>query len=105
MQREFQQAVRAAPVRPLATIDLLADLDPDATIGWRDSLRGRIEDDDHSVRIVLPHKTISLPAEASAAVHTLRESDQPAGALPGLDVGSSLVVSRRLLREGVLVAR
>ncbi|GAA1998936.1 cupin domain-containing protein [Microbacterium pumilum] len=105
MQREFQQAVRPAPVRPLATVDLLADLDAAATLGWRDSLRGRIEDDDLGVRIVLPHKTIGLPAEASGAVHALRERDQPAGALPGLDPGSSLVVSRRLLREGVLVAR
>ena len=50
-----------------------------------------------------PAKTITLPAEASAAVHALREHDQLAGALPGLDPDSSLVVSRRLLREGVLV--
>jgi ribosomal protein L16 Arg81 hydroxylase len=105
LQREFDDAVRPAPVRPLATIELVANLNPAVTLGWRDALRGRIEEDERTVRIVLPHKTIALPAEASAAVHSVREHDQLAGALPGLDPESSLVVSRRLLREGVLVAR
>ena len=105
LQRAFDDAVRPAPVRPLATIGLVANLDPAVTLGWRDALRGRIEEDERTVRIVLPHKTIALPAEASAAVHSVREHDQLAGALPGLDPESSLVVSRRLLREGVLVPR
>ena len=105
LQREFHDAVRPAPVRPLATVDLLANLEPTMTLGWRDALRARIEDDERTVRIVLPHKTIALPAEASPAVHSLRERDQLAGYLPGLDPVSSLVVSRRLLREGVLVPR
>ncbi len=105
LQRAFQDAVRPAPVPPLATVDLMASLDAATTLGWRTALRGRIEDEDRTVRIVLPRKTISLPAEASAAVHALRAQDHPAGALPGLDQQSSLVVSRRLLREGVLVPR
>jgi len=105
LQRAFHEAVRPEPVRPLATIDLLAGLDPAASLRWRDTLHSRIEDDERTVRIVLPHKSISLPAEASSAVHALRERDQLAGALPGLDPDSSLVVSRRLLREGVLVPR
>jgi hypothetical protein len=57
------------------------------------------------VRIVLPGKTIALPAEASAAVHGLHTAGHPAGALPGLDSESSLVISRRLLREAVIVPR
>ncbi len=105
LQREFHDAVRPAPVRPLATVDLLANLEPTMTLGWRDALRARIEDDERAVRIVLSRKTIALPAEASTAVHSLRERDQLAGYLPGLDPVSSLVVSRRLLREGVLVPR
>ena len=103
--RGFEAAVRPAPVRPLATIDLIADVAPSVVVGWRDSLRARIEDDDRSVHIVLPRKTITLPAEASSAVHALRERDHSAGSLPGLDPQSSLVVARRLLREGVLVPR
>ena len=105
LQRVFQDAVRPAPVPPLATVDLMASLDAAATLGWRTALSGRIEDDEKTVRILLPRKTITLPAEASAAVHALRTQDQPAGALPGLDPQSSLVVARRLLREGVLVPR
>jgi len=105
MQGAFQGAVRPAPVRPLATVDLSTDLDPTVILRWRDALRGRIEDDDREVRIVLPGKTIALPAEASAAVHGLRTAGHPAGALPGLDSESSLVISRRLLREAVIVPR
>jgi ribosomal protein L16 Arg81 hydroxylase len=105
LHRTFLEAVRPEPVRPLATIDQLASLDAATRLGWRVALRARIEDDVRTVCIVLPHKSIALPAEASTAVHALRERDQFAGALPGLDPDSSLVVSRRLLREGVLVPR
>ena len=105
LQAAFARATRAAPVRPIATADLLADLDPGTRVGWREGLRGRVEDDERSVRIVLTAKTITLPAEASAAVHALRDHDHRAGSLPGLDAESSLVISRRLLREGVLVPR
>jgi hypothetical protein len=83
----------------------MSDLAPTVTIGWREGLRARIEDDERTVRIVLAGKTIALPAEASAAVHGLREHSAAAGALPGLDADSSLVVARRLLREGVAVPR
>jgi hypothetical protein len=105
MRRSFEDAVRPAPVRPLATIDAMAGLQPGDAVGWRSALRAQIEDDERAVRIVLRRKTVALPAEASAAVHALRERDHAAGALPGLDTESSLVVSRRLLREGVLVPR
>lgn len=105
LQAAFARATRPAPVRPIATAALLAGLDPATAVGWRDGLRARIEDDDRSVRIVLTGKTIALPAEASAAVHALRAHDHRAGALTGLDAESSLVISRRLMREGVLVPR
>lgn len=105
LQRSFEGATRPAPVRPLATADLLADLAPDTLVGWRPGLPAHVRDDDRGVSIALRARTITLPAEASAAVHALTVSDLPAGALPGLDEASAVVVSRRLLREGVLVAR
>lgn len=105
LRRSFEDALRPAPVRPLATVEAISALQPGRAVGWRDALRARIDDDRGAVRIVMRHKTIALPAEASAAVHALRENDFPAGALPGLDAESSLVVTRRLLREGVLVIR
>ena len=57
------------------------------------------------IRILLRTTTVTLPAEAAPAIRALRAAPQSAGALPGLDAGSSLVVSRRLLREGVVVLR
>ncbi|MFE1664497.1 cupin domain-containing protein [Microbacterium sp. P02] len=105
LEGDLRRATRPAPVRPLATVDLMARLDPETVVGWRGELSARIEDDERTVRIVMARKTVALPAEASVAVHTLTTSDHPAGRLPGLDPESSLVISRRLLREGVLVPR
>jgi hypothetical protein len=105
LRRSFEDAVRPAPVRPLATVDAITGLRAGDAVGWRSALRARVEDDERNVRIVMRRKTVALPAEAAAAVHSLRERDHAAGALPGLDAESSLVVSRRLLREGVLVPR
>ena len=105
MQESFADAARPGPVRPLATLDVMEDLSESSAIGWRDSLRAQVRDEDETVRIDLGTKVVSLPAEASAAVHALRTGDQQAGSLPGLDRESSLVVARRLLREGIVVPR
>jgi hypothetical protein len=105
LRRAFEDGVRPAPVRPLATIEALTALQSDHVVGWRAGLRARIEDDERVVRIVMRRTTVTLPAEASTAVHSLRAGDHAAGALPGLDPDSSLVVARRLLRDGVLVPR
>lgn len=105
VHRAFAAATRPAPVRPLATVDLIAHLDPATRIGWREGLDARIEHSESTVRIVLARKTIALPLEAAAAVRALRVGAQDAGGLPGLDESSSLVVARRLLREGVVVPR
>lgn len=108
LRQDFEQAVRPAAVRPLATVDLLDRIDPSTALGWREALRVRIVDTADAVQIELMRTTITLPAEASAAVHALHDAGPagvPAGSLPGLDPASSLVVARRLLREGVIVAR
>ncbi|WP_314506816.1 JmjC domain-containing protein [uncultured Microbacterium sp.] len=99
----FSRAVRPPPVRPLATVQLTSEIAPDMTFRWRSGLRARIEDDGPRVRIVLEDKAVSLPVEASEAVHALRSGTLAAGALPGLDADSALVVVRRLLREGIVV--
>ena len=105
LQQAFTRAVRPAPVRPLATVELMAGLAASVVIGWRSGLRARIEDEATNVRIVLPGKTVTLPAEASAAIRALHAGEVAAGSLPGLDADSSLVVARRLLREGIVVPR
>ena len=102
MAQGLTSATRPAPVRPLATVELLADLPPTTVVGWRPA---RLRDGEGDIAIVLSDRTITLPAEARTAIHALVTSDHPAGQLPGLDPESSLVVARRLLREAVLVAR
>ena len=97
-------SARAEPVSPLATIESLAGLSAEAVVSWRAGLGTRI-DVANDVRIV-GAKTIPLPIEAAEAVRALALGDEfTAGALPGLDPDSSIVVTRRLLREGVLVLR
>jgi len=50
-------------------------------------------------------KTVSLPVEAEQAVRRLATGDPvTAGELPGLDTESAVVVVRRLVREGFVVA-
>jgi len=57
------------------------------------------------VRIVARTKTVSLPVEAEQAVRRLATGDPvTAGELPGLDAESAVVVVRRLVREGFVVA-
>lgn len=103
LQRAHAEATRPEPVRPLATIDAMAELTADVLLSWRDALAERIEEDEREIRIVTRTSTVTLPAEAAPAVRALRAASQGAGALPGLDAESSLVVSRRLLREGIVV--
>jgi len=98
----------AEPIAPLATTAAAAALHEATTVSLRRGLAPRVRPDrDHAaVELLLPGKTVTLPAEAADALsqiltgHTLQ-----AGDLAGLDPASSLVVARRLVREGVLVVR
>ncbi|MEO6827959.1 MAG: cupin domain-containing protein [Microbacteriaceae bacterium] len=95
---------RAAPIRPLATIDALDRLAADTTIAWRPGLGARIVTEGSLVRIELASKTVALPIEATDSLTALHSGvPEKAGRLPGLDAVSSLVVTRRLLREAILV--
>lgn len=105
LHRAHADATRPEPVRPLATLDAMGQLTGDVLLTWRDALAERIEEDEQEIRILLRTTTVTLPAEAAPAIRALRAAPQSAGALPGLDTESSLVVSRRLLREGVVVLR
>ncbi len=99
-----QRSTRPAPVRPLATVNALQILDLDSAVRWRPGLVGVVGDATGQVAVALRDKTVTLPGEASAAVHRLRSADLVrVGDLPGLDGPSALVVARRLMREGILV--
>lgn len=103
MHRAHAAATRPEPVRPLATIDAIAQLTGDQSLTWRAGLDERIEEDAQSIRIRLRATTLTVPAEAAPAVRALRAAPCRAGELPGLDADSSLVIARRLLRDGVVV--
>jgi ribosomal protein L16 Arg81 hydroxylase len=98
-----QASTRPEPVRPISTVERLGSLDS-ATVRWRDGGNARLERTGTEIRIVGRAKTVALPLEAAEAIQSLRAgAAHPAAGLPGLDAGSSLVVARRLVREGILV--
>ena len=108
---QYLDLTRPAPVRPLATLDAVAALDPETRVRWRDGLHGRVDDNGSdggnpdTVVLKLPTKSISFPAVCAPALHAVLEgAPVSAGSLPGLDADDGLVVLRRLLREAVLVA-
>ncbi|WP_150307064.1 cupin domain-containing protein [Planctomonas psychrotolerans] len=106
LDRRLRDSIRPEPVRPLATIDALGAMIASTRVQWRGGLSARVEQDDSGVRIVLGSKTVSLPLECAAALDRIRDGRiERAGELADLDADSSLVVARRLVREGVLVVR
>jgi bifunctional lysine-specific demethylase and histidyl-hydroxylase NO66 len=101
--RRLTRMTRPEPVRPLATVDALAALDPAARVRWRHGLRSEVDTAGEHVAVRLADRTIRLPIDAADAVESLAGgATAAAGALDGLDEHDSLVVARRLVREGVL---
>ncbi len=106
LDRRLRRAIRPEAIRPLATIDALVSLDDSSRVSWRDGLTSSVAEGDSSVSIILPTKTVTLPIESVEAIRMLRSgAPATAGSLPGLDPTSSVVVTRRLVREGILVPR
>jgi len=102
--RRLTRMTRPEPVRPLATVDALAALDPTAAVWWRHGLRAEVEPSAAEVAIVLADRTLRLPPQTAEALAALAQGvPATAGALAGLDEHDSLVVTRRLVREGILV--
>jgi hypothetical protein len=71
----------------------------------REGLAATVAVDADGVHLRADGQALRLPAECDTAVRALADGEQlRAGALPGLDEADSLVVTRRLLRSGLLVA-
>jgi bifunctional lysine-specific demethylase and histidyl-hydroxylase NO66 len=105
LSRRFSAATRPEPVAPLATVDAITAIDGATIVRWRGSMPARVEPSGETVRLRTATKTLSLPAEATDALRRLASGEPVAvGDLPGLDAASAVVVARRLLREGFLVA-
>lgn len=96
---------RPAPLSPLAQADALEHVGPRTVVAARAHLRHTIIDAGQQLRLRLPNRQVVLPLSARHALTALF-----AGAvlrvdeLPGLDRDEALVLARRLLRDGVVVA-
>jgi hypothetical protein len=102
---KLRRQVRPEPVAPLATVDAAARLSGSAVVRLRDGLDTQVAVDAKGVHLKTPGQGLGLPPQCEAAIRALAAGEpHRAGALPGLDEPDSLVVSRRLLRSGFLVA-
>ena len=109
----LQEAVRARvtsvagpePLGMLAAEDALRELDKDTLVRPRVGVPHSLDLDDESGRALLslPDRAISLPGYVASAVAALLESEQRVGELD-LPVDDSIVLVRRLMKEGVLTA-
>ncbi|ADB29347.1 Cupin 4 family protein [Kribbella flavida DSM 17836] len=104
LRRRTWSGNRPAPLAPLAHAATIANLAVGDTLRLRPGLRHRLVPGD-PVLLHLPDRTISFPANTAEAV-TQACSGTPfaVGDLPGLSSEDQLVLTRRLLKEAVLVA-
>jgi hypothetical protein len=100
------QRTRPEAVGPLAQLAAADALTLDTALRRRDALRLRVaaDGDGEPVRLEFLDRSISLPAGTADAVGLIADGGafSPAD-LPGLDATEQLSVSRRLLREGIVV--
>jgi hypothetical protein len=120
LAEKYLDLTRPAAIRPLATLDAVAALEPDTRLQLREGLHARVDCTDcdcdsdpdadaansGAVVLRLPTKSVTFPAVCASALRAVLEgAPVSAGSLPGLDADDGLVVLRRLLREGVVVAQ
>jgi hypothetical protein len=98
-------ASRPAPLRPLAQAAAIAALDADSRVTVRPGLHRQLDERGEQVVLRLFDRTVTLPAQCTAALRALLAgSVVRVGDLPGLDDDADrLTLTRRLLREAVLV--
>jgi lysine-specific demethylase/histidyl-hydroxylase NO66 len=103
LQRRTWSGNRPAPLPPLAHAASIANLALGTSLRLRPGLRCRLVPGD-PVRLQLPDRTISLPkATVDAIARACSGEPFTVGDLPALDPADQLVLTRRLLTEGVLV--
>jgi len=96
---------RPEPVGPLAAAAFAEGLSPGDAVRPRGGLSLRVVERGGKAVVELPDRTLTLPAATLAAVRAVTAPGRHVvGSLPGMDQADQLVLVRRLLREGVLVA-
>jgi bifunctional lysine-specific demethylase and histidyl-hydroxylase NO66 len=103
----LMQRTRPQAIGPLAQLTAADALTTDTPLRRRGALRVRLvpADDGERVRLEFLDRTIDLPAGTAGAARLIVDRDVfcPAD-LPELDADDQLTLTRRLLREGVVVA-
>ncbi|MDT4893838.1 MAG: bifunctional lysine-specific demethylase and histidyl-hydroxylase [Pseudonocardiales bacterium] len=100
----LRRDTRPEPIGPLAQLAAADAVDGRTSLRARAGLHPAVTVVDDLVRITLLDRTVSVPRSAESAVKTmLSGSAFTPDELPGLDAGEQLIVTRRLLREGILV--
>jgi ribosomal protein L16 Arg81 hydroxylase len=101
----LRQQTRPEPLAPLAQLAAADALASDTVLRLRAALRTRVEEDGEHVTVTALDRTLQLPSAAAEAMKTvLGGAPFTPSELPGLDPDDQLVLARRLLREGVIVA-
>jgi hypothetical protein len=101
---DLTDRTRPEPLGPLASLAAAASLEETTPLVLRGGLRVRLVRSRDELRLRLIDKVVALPISADAALKTiLSGAPFTPRELPGLDADEQLVVTRRLLREGVLV--
>jgi hypothetical protein len=90
----------------LAQVEAAAAVDATTPVRPRRGLRADIEVGDERVALVLPDRRIELPSFTEPALRTVTAGPVTPAELAGgeLDEAGAVVLVRRLLREGALVA-
>jgi lysine-specific demethylase/histidyl-hydroxylase NO66 len=110
LETNLMRRTRPQAIGPLAQLAAAEALTADTPLRRRVALRMRLVPPDGGdgsgpMKLVLLDRTISLPASTRDAVEVIVDGEvfTPAQ-LPGLDPEEQLTLTRRLLREGVLVS-
>ena len=96
---------RPAPIAPLAQLVAADELTDSTLLRARAALRVRIDEEGEQAVLVLTDRRLSFPRPTAEALKVILSGDPfTAVELPGLDADDRLLLARRLMREGVIVA-
>ena len=99
----FWRGRRPSLAGGLLDVEAARDLDDDSPVVPRPATPPWVERDDVHLRLVLPDRTVTLPAAVEPAVRRLLAGPAtPADLDDLLDAPGRLVLVRRLVREGLL---
>jgi lysine-specific demethylase/histidyl-hydroxylase NO66 len=97
------KAVPVESVGMLAQAATLRELDASTRVRPRGGLRWTLSTSGERISLTLPDRVVELPAVAEVPLRQALSGPVRVGELHGLDLEGSLVLVRRMLREGVLV--